>query len=481
MSSLVIIIMIKTITSSSKTKIITDKTNPDWVYSIVNTSAETLTQSAGDIINIGFGTVATIIDYSKSSFDNDFLTLGSSITTINGGSGSDFITGSNNASKLTGNAGSDDIIGGIGNDTINGGDGDDNLAGNLGNNSITGGNGADLFVIIANDIVTDLGLGADDFFVTSTARVTATLLANFKSTVRTLNNGETIIVDKGSFTVDLSSATGEHGFTINADKSLNSVSLIGSHKADTIIAGSGNDTLDGGFDADFYTGGKGNNVFIVDNKKDVVVDKEGGVDTVISSVSYALVSTIENITLTGTANLFAKGNKLNNVIMANEGNDVLVAGSGNVIINGGNGDDVIYGSLGKASKSIIDGGAGDDEITAGLGANILSGGAGSDTFIYAKGTGTTKILDFQPGVDHLDIRIGAFKGLHFGVLDNSNFSSGISTVAPNTHTQFIYNTKDGKLYYDQDGSYANSQPILIETLGLTTHPVLLASDIGIIY
>ncbi|MCX7084495.1 MAG: calcium-binding protein [Methylococcales bacterium] len=472
--------MIKTINSSSKIKLITDKTNPDWVYSIVNTSPETLTQSAGDIINIGFGTVATIIDYSKSSFDNDFLTLGSSITTINGGSGSDFITGSNNASKLTGNAGSDDIIGGIGNDTINGGDGDDNIAGGLGNNSLTGGNGADFFVVIANDIITDLGLGADDLSVASTASANATLLANFKSTVRTLNNGEAIIVDKGSFNVDLSSATGDQGFTINADKSLNSVSLIGSNKVDTIIAGSGNDTLDGGFGADSFTGGKGNNVFMVDNKNDVVLDKEGGVDTVISSVNFALGATIENITLTGTANLFAKGNKLNNVITANDGNDFLIAGSGNVTIRGGIGDDVIYGSLGKASKSVIDGGAGDDEITAGLGANILSGGAGGDTFIYAKGTGSTKIIDFQPGVDHLEIRLGAFKGLHLGVLDNSNFSSGISTVAPNTHTQFIYNTKDGKLYYDQDGSYANSQPILIETLGLTSHPVLLASDISII-
>ena len=52
-------------------------------------------------------------------------------------------------------------------------------------------------------------------------------------------------------------------------------------------------------------------------------------DTVLSSVSYALPSGVENLTLIGTGNLNGTGNGLDNIITANSGNNVLTGGGGN--------------------------------------------------------------------------------------------------------------------------------------------------------
>jgi Ca2+-binding RTX toxin-like protein len=52
-------------------------------------------------------------------------------------------------------------------------------------------------------------------------------------------------------------------------------------------------------------------------------------DTVLSSVSYALPSGVENLTLTGTGNINGTGNGLDNIITANSGNNVLTGGGGN--------------------------------------------------------------------------------------------------------------------------------------------------------
>jgi len=54
----------------------------------------------------------------------------------------------------------------------------------------------------------------------------------------------------------------------------------------------------------------------------------GGIDTVLSSISYTLPTNIENLTLTGTANINGVGNTLNNVLKGNRGNNMLDGGLG---------------------------------------------------------------------------------------------------------------------------------------------------------
>lgn len=115
------------------------------------------------------------------------------------------------------------------------------------------------------------------------------------------------------------------------------------------IPGAGADTMDGG---------DGNDTYIVDNVGDIVKenfdDALGGIDTVLASVSYSLAPGtfgnkgfgIENLTLTGSANINATGNAKNNVLIGNGGNNILDGGAGNDTINGSNGNDTINGGAG---------------------------------------------------------------------------------------------------------------------------------------
>ena len=56
-------------------------------------------------------------------------------------------------------------------------------------------------------------------------------------------------------------------------------------------------------------GGLGNDTYVVDNVGDVVTEAlNEGTDTVQSSVSFALGANVENLTLTGSANINGTGN-----------------------------------------------------------------------------------------------------------------------------------------------------------------------------
>jgi len=141
--------------------------------------------------------------------------------------------------------------------------------------------------------------------------------------------------------------------------------LNGGDGNDSMNGGDGNDSLDGGLGIDTMNGGDGNDSYIVDNIGDVVAesfnDALGGVDTVLSSVNHTLGFGLENLTLTGSANINGTGNGNNNVLTGNSGNNTL---------SGGDGNDTLIG------------GAGNDSLVGGNGKDILTGGSGSDKFTY---------------------------------------------------------------------------------------------------
>ena len=98
----------------------------------------------------------------------------------------------------------------------------------------------------------------------------------------------------------------------------------------------------------------------------------GGIDTVISGVSYTLPPNVENLELyIGSFAINGTGNALNNRITGNGEDNVLSGMAGNDRLNGGGGSDVLIGGLGK---DIMDGGTGFDTASY---AGVRSGGSKS--------------------------------------------------------------------------------------------------------
>ncbi|KGU86848.1 hypothetical protein N005_03020, partial [Pseudomonas mediterranea CFBP 5447] len=92
---------------------------------------------------------------------------------------------------------------------------------------------------------------------------------------------------------------------------------------------------------DTLIGGTGNDTYVVDNLKDVISETStlaSEIDTVRSSVSWALGANLENLALTGVA-INATGNALDNVLTGNAGNNVLDGGAGRDSLIGGAGND----------------------------------------------------------------------------------------------------------------------------------------------
>jgi Ca2+-binding RTX toxin-like protein len=191
--------------------------------------------------------------------------------------------------------------------------------------------------------------------------------------------------------------------------------INGTAASQTLSGTSGNDWFDGHGGTDTFKGGRGNDTYVVDSKDKVVEGSGQGTDKVLASVSHTLATNVENLTLTGTANISGTGNSSNNVLIGNaghnklaggSGNDKLYGGAGNDSLDGGNGNDRLYGQDGHDT---LKGGSGNDRLDGGLGRDYLYGGSGRDVFDFnsiaetAVGSARDVIYDFRRGQDDIDL------------------------------------------------------------------------------
>ncbi|MDP2206520.1 MAG: type I secretion C-terminal target domain-containing protein [Alphaproteobacteria bacterium] len=363
--------------------------------------------NAGDVVIAGSG---YDIIYSSVNWvmgaDQDELVLTGAATTGTGNGLDNVIRGNALNNLLSGGAGDDTLEGGAGDDNLDGGDGNDTLDGGTGIDVLTGGDGDDVYYV---DNTLDLVIEAAD-------------------------EGEDIVYSRATYTLG---ANIEHlyllgGANINATGNALDNHIKGNDGRNTLWGGDGNDTIDGGLGADRMIGGTGDDTYIVDNTDDVIQEFFGeGIDTVESSVSYTLSSHVENLVLTGEANINGTGNGLDNVLTGNAGVNILSGGDGNDTLDGGEGADTMIGGSGNdvyyvdnALDVIIDssgtsdkvfssvsyvlpngieileltdifsntatgnalvntliGNSGDNRLDGGLGADTMMGGVGNDTYV----------------------------------------------------------------------------------------------------
>jgi Ca2+-binding RTX toxin-like protein len=281
----------------------------------------------------------------------------------------------------------------------------------------------------------DASVSGDGRFVVFTSYSDALVAGDSNGTrdifVKDLNTGAIALVSKSAAGVVA------NGPSTHAQISLGGEWIVFESSATNLASTDGNGTFTDVFRVsnpllkDTLIGGAGNDTYVLDRADIVQEQVNGGIDTILSSISYSLVDTdgggtfggnVENLTLSGTANLNGTGNALNNVIKGNAGNNVMNGGTGIDTVSyaaataavtvslvlttaqatGGAGSDTITNFeniTGSAFADSLTGNTGNNRIDGGVGNDTLTGGTGNDTYvvdaagdvIVETGTATTEI------------------------------------------------------------------------------------------
>jgi len=323
------------------------------------------------------------------------------------------------------------------------------------------------------------GGDGDDIYIVSTAHVTLT---------ESVNQGLDTVHAAVSF--ELGS-----NFEHLVLKGPNALSGLGNSLDNTLTGNDLDNELDGGRGADVLIGGAGDDSYVVDNVSDSIVELASeGVDSVKSSVTYTLDANVENLELTGMHRLSAYGNALANHLVGNSGDNILDGQGGADLMEGGVGDDTyfvdhpddvvsdILGNdhvnasidwtlsaglddltlLGNAVTAIGNDSANElvgtslDNILDGQGGNdILTGGLGADVFVLrspGRGNKADVITDFN-SVDGDRVALPAYMFGANALPDIETVTSFTGLLASlKTDTDLVYNSRNGRLYYNGNGS-----------------------------
>ena len=415
---------------------------------------KTKVKIAAGLVNIENYTYVGTVAWSFTGTSDDNKISGGAVNdTLNGGDGKDWLLGNGGNDLLAGNGGDDTLDGGIGNDKMQGGAGNDTYVINAAGDSVNEEANADTGDLVKSSITISLASGGflaiENVLLTGATAINATgngstndLIGNDAANV--LNGlggadnltggkgGDTYVVDNVGDQVNeiiAGAAGGVDTVQTSIDFSLaalvniekltlavgaGDIDATGNTLNNTLLGNEGANILDGGAGNDTMTGGKGDDTYVVNAAGDVVnetIAAGGGVDTVVSDVTFSLATrvNIEELHLNGATNINGTGNALNNVILGNDG------------IN------------------ILNGGAGNDRLYGGDGADTLTGGTGNDTFDFdlpLELGDADVITDFNKAADRLDI-----SDLLIGY-DNGMFDD---------YVRFTYTGTTTNVFVDTDG------------------------------
>jgi Ca2+-binding RTX toxin-like protein len=192
--------------------------------------------------------------------------------------------------------------------------------------------------------------------------------------------------------------------------------LKGNSGSDSLTGGIGTDTLDGGAGADKMAGGSGDDLYRVDDAKDVAIEIAGdGSDTVASFASYVLGAEIEVLELQGNAAIAGTGNVLANTIVGNTAANTLDGGLGADTLQGGLGND-LYIVDDAGDKTDETGGGGVDTVKSLAASYVLNAGVENLTLV-------NKAIDGS-GNELANIILGTTAGNTLSGLDGNDSLSG---------------------------------------------------------
>ena len=348
---------------------------------------------------------------------------------------------------------------------------------------------ADAGDVLGNDNATVLSSNIPDVHVTGTsapnilygadgndfldgAGSADTMIGGLGNDTYTVDNiGDVVTENPGAGTDTL--LTGLASYTIPA----NVENLIGtSANGQTLTGNALNNVITGGAGADAMTGGAGNDTYVVNNPGDAVIENPvEGTDTVQSSVHFQLATNVENLVLTGNADLQGYGNALTNTLAGNSGNNLLDGGTGADVMSGGVGNDtyfvdsagdtvienanegtdatftsihlglspnvevlVLQGSadlqgFGNNLANTLNGNTGNNLLDGGAGADRMVGGGGNDTY-FVDDPGDAVVENAGQGTDTVFASISRTMGANLEtlVLQGSADLQGFGNAGANT-------------------------------------------------
>ena len=324
----------------------------------------------------------------------------------------------------------------------------------------------------------DLFAGGQDLTVLGNTTVQST-----GSTVL-LIAGDAVNVHAGAsvqanfLSVIVDSAIDPAGGTVSLDGAIvaPSVFITGGQDSDILTGSAIGDNFDGFAGADVMTGRGGNDSYTVDNAGDTIVENPGeGIELVFASTHFALPANVENLFLTGAADLQGYGNGLSNSIVGNSGNNLLAGGGAADVLNGGIGNDtyfvddagdavfenagqgndtvfstvhfalpanvetlVLQGSAdlqgyGNGLLNTIFGNSGNNLIDGGTAADSMRGGVGNDTY-FVEDAGDTVVENAAQGNDAVfaSVNYGLSANLETlvlqGIADLQGYGNGLVNV-----------------------------------------------------
>ena len=514
-----------TITGTSGNDSLTGTSNDDTLNGLAGNDTLNGGAGGGDVYDGGTGfDTLDLRNYSSMNLDFRFGTIGSTrsgtfanIERVLASNGNDRLTGAAGDQNLSGRAGDDTLAGAAGADTLWGGAGADEFVFRE-----TGSADADVFgdfssgsdtIVLDSTVMSALGAAgsfspadgrfwadagassghdADDRIIynTTTRQIFYDADGNGAGAaqlIATLQSGATLVATDIEVIKETSE---EHIVGTDGDDRLvgtegddvleglgGNDTIDGRGGDDTLDGGDGDDTLDGEVGIDLVRGGSGNDTLhnhfnfdpgtdtldggfgndLYDLRADpfedhntVIVDA-GGVDSVLSHHDFVMPEGIENLTLFEGA--VGTGNALDNIIITKQN---------------------------EPESYFIDGAQGNDTLIGGLDLDVMRGGPGNDVFVFAQlpEDWSDRLEDFVSGTDVLQFDNSAFTGLggagQFATGDERFFAGPGATSGHDASDRVIYNTSNGELHYDADGSGSGAA---LDIATLQGAPMLAATDI----